>query len=108
MRRRTFIALVGGAAEWWPLSARAQQSSAVKRIGWLNTTAEDDRVLDSYYAAFPRELERLGWTSGRNLQIDARYGRGEVDRLRASALELLATAPQVVLVNSTLATTVLH
>jgi putative ABC transport system substrate-binding protein len=96
MKRREFIAeLVGAAA--WPVVARAQQNERVRRIGVLqpfaNNSPESARV-----AAFLQELQRLGWTEGRNLQIEYRW---ETSDLRKAAMELVALSPEVILVSST-------
>ena len=73
MRRREFITFVGSAAAW-PLAARAQQPERVRRIGVLMAHAETDPEFQDYLAAFREELRKFGWTEGRNIQIDARWG----------------------------------
>jgi hypothetical protein len=73
MRRRNFIALLGGAAAW-PLAARAQQGERMRRIGALMTYAESDAEGRARIAAFRDELQKLGWTEGRNVQIDIHWG----------------------------------
>jgi putative ABC transport system substrate-binding protein len=74
VKRREFIALLGGAAVAWPLAARAQQpSTQVARIGVLNTGLDDAVSGGLGYRAFVAELQKLGFTEGRNLVID--YGR---------------------------------
>src|SRR5262245_31176832 len=101
MKRREFVGLVGGAAAW-PLATRAQ---SVKRVAWLSSI--NDPQIQPYYDAFIAELQRLGWTAGRNLQIDHRFASvGDRERLTLTAGQLLARAPDVVLVNNTPATTV--
>src|SRR5438046_2882562 len=108
MQRRQFITLLGGAATAWPMAASAQQANAVKRVGWLSTGVENDPQMESTYEAFRAELQRLGWTRDRNLQIDHRWGPvGDEERLRASAAQLLASESDVILVNSTTATAIL-
>ena len=98
MRRREFIALVGGAAALaWPLAARAQQGERVRRIGVLITLAADDPESTARVAAFLQGLQALGWTDGRNVRIDTRWGGGDADRLRKNAAELVALAPDVIL-----------
>jgi putative ABC transport system substrate-binding protein len=79
MKRRTFITLVGGAAAW-PLSARAQQPAAVRRIGVLMNLAADDREGHGRLAAFLDGLAQSGWNDGRNLRIEIRWGAGDPDR----------------------------
>ena len=101
MRRREFITLFGGvAAAGWPLAARAQQGERVRRIGVLNYLAADDPDSSPRVAAFAQALQGLGWFEGRNIQIDYRWGGGDLDRSRRYATELVALAPDVILVSS--------
>jgi putative ABC transport system substrate-binding protein len=96
LRRREFVTLLGGAAAW-PLAARAQQSDRVRRIGVLmNLTADDPEAL-ARITAFAQGLQHLGWTDGRNVRIDYRWGAADADHSRKYAAELLALAPDVVL-----------
>jgi len=96
MRRREFVTLVGGAAAW-PIAAHAQQGERMRRIGALSSGgAVDDSETKTFLAAFRQELEQLGWTEGRNVQIDARFGQGDADRIRKYAAELVALAPDVI------------
>src|SRR5262245_29010103 len=76
MRRREFITLIGGAAAW-PLAAPAQQGERVRRIGLLVSNAEDDPQGKPRAAAFLQGLQQLGWTEGRNVQIDIRWGAAD-------------------------------
>jgi putative ABC transport system substrate-binding protein len=108
MKRREFISLLGGAAAAWPLAARAQQSDRVRRIGVLMNTSDSDPESQVRIAAFQQGMEKLGWTIGRNIQIDYRWGIGDVERTRAAAAELLRLAPDVILSNATTATAVLQ
>jgi putative ABC transport system substrate-binding protein len=96
MRRREFITLLGGAAAW-PLAARAQQGERMRRIGVLMNLASDDAEGQARLAAFHQGLQQLGWTVGRNVQIDYRWGAGDADRIRKFAAELIALAPDVIL-----------
>jgi putative ABC transport system substrate-binding protein len=96
MRRRKFITLLGGAAAW-PLAARAQQPERVRRIGVLMNLASEDAEGLARLAAFHQGLQQLGWTVGRNVQIDYRWGAGDADRIRKFAAELVALAPDVIL-----------
>ena len=99
MRRREFITLMGGAAATWPLAARAQQPEPMRRIGVLMNVVADlgrDRV-----AAFQQALQQLGWTDGRNMRIDIRWGENDVDLDRKYAVELVALAPDVILAAGT-------
>ena len=89
IRRRDFITLLGGAAAW-PLAARAQQGNRVRRIGWLNNSGdENDPLAKSTVSAFTHALADLGWTDGRNVRIDLRWGGGDINRMRALARELV-------------------
>jgi len=94
MRRREFITLLGGAVVW-PLPARAQQRERRRRIGVLMNFTSDDPVSQDRLAAFVQGLQELGWTVGRNLQIDYRWGGGNVERYRTFAAELVALTPEV-------------
>jgi putative ABC transport system substrate-binding protein len=99
MRRREFITLAGGATAMWPTAARAQQSNRMRRIGALMTLAADDPEAQARNAAFLQGLSELGWTVGRNVQIDYRWGTGDPERYRRQAAELIALAPDVILTN---------
>src|SRR5262245_55654303 len=96
MRRREFITLLGGAAVTWPLAARAQQRERIRRIGFLMNLAADDSQAQARNAAFLQALQELGWTAGRNLQIEYRWGGEIADRNREYAAELVALAPDVI------------
>jgi putative ABC transport system substrate-binding protein len=96
MKRREFITLLGGAATW-PLVARGQQPNRMRRIGVLVSFASDDMVSQERIAAFHQGLQQLGWTVGRNVQIDYRWGAGDADRIRKLAAELVELAPDVIL-----------
>jgi ABC-type uncharacterized transport system substrate-binding protein len=99
MRRREFITLLGGAAvAGWPLVVQAQER--VRRVGVLSNPGADDAEMHSRTAAFAQGLQELGWTVGRNLQIDYRWSNGSAERLRAHAAELIALEPDVVLATS--------
>ena len=99
MYRREFITLLGGAAAAWPLAARAQQPERIRRVGVLMLYAENDPIGEGRAAVFRQSLEKLGWTIGRNLHIDYKWGLGDGDWLRAAATELLQRAPDVILAN---------
>jgi putative ABC transport system substrate-binding protein len=103
MRRREFIAALGGAAAW-PLAARAQQSDRVRRIGVLMAGDETDPVRKTSIIAFTRAFADLGWTDGRNVRMDLRWGGGDVNRIRALAQELVGLQPDIILANGTPAT----
>ena len=99
MKRREFITFVGCAATW-PLTARAQQPERVRRIGVLMAMAESDPEAKAFVAAFREELQKLGWTEGRNIRIDTRWAT-EVDLMPRFAKELIEARPDLVLANNT-------
>jgi putative tryptophan/tyrosine transport system substrate-binding protein len=98
VRRREFITLLGGAAAAWPLAAHTQER--MRRVGVLSNPGPDDAEMHSRTEAFVQGLQKLGWTVGRNLQIDFRWSNGNAERLRADAVELIALQPDVVLATS--------
>src|SRR5262245_49225518 len=109
MKRREFITLLGGAAVAWPLATRAQQAERMRRIGVLMNTASDDPQSLQRIAAFLQGLQELGWTVGRNVQIDTRWRVGVgPERLRKDAAELVALAPDVIVCPSAPITTALQ
>jgi putative ABC transport system substrate-binding protein len=89
MRRRKFCELLASAAVFWPLAAQAQQPDGMRRIGVLHVGAADEPNIRARIAAFLQVLQQLGWTDGRNVRIDYRWGAGDADRLRRSAAELV-------------------
>jgi putative tryptophan/tyrosine transport system substrate-binding protein len=97
MRRREFISLLGGAVSAWPLAARAQQNEQVRRIGVLMPFIAGDPEAQVRSTVFAQTLQQLGWTVGRNLQIDYRFAGGEADRVRQYAVELVELAPEVIM-----------
>src|SRR5262249_22408473 len=99
MTRRELITLLGTAAAW-PLAAWAQQPDRVRRIGVLMAYAENDREYQSHLAAFREELEKLGWTEGRNVQIDYRWAALDPELMRRFTRELIALQPDVILSSS--------
>jgi putative tryptophan/tyrosine transport system substrate-binding protein len=101
MRRREFIALVGAAAAW-PLAARAQQPDRMRRIGVLMAHPENDPEFQAYVAAFRDGLQKLGWTEGRNIRIDARWGAlDDAEARQRSAMELIALKPDLIVTQNT-------
>jgi putative ABC transport system substrate-binding protein len=84
----------------WPLVARAQQGEPMRRIGVLVSAVEGDPRGMEYVTAFAQGLAELGWTVGRNVRIEYRWGAGDLDRFRRYAAELVALAPDVVLASS--------
>jgi putative ABC transport system substrate-binding protein len=102
MRRREFITLLGGAAAGLPLAARAQETERVRRIGVLMAHPESDPEFQAYVAAFREGLEKLGWTEGRNIRIDSRWGAlDDAESRRRAAKELLALQPDLILTQNT-------
>jgi ABC-type uncharacterized transport system substrate-binding protein len=100
MRRREFITLLGGASVMWPFAARAQQGERMRRVGVLMNLTANDREGQGRLAAFVDGLEQSGWSKGRNLRIEIRWGAGNADRFRQYSAELVALAPEVILAGS--------
>jgi putative tryptophan/tyrosine transport system substrate-binding protein len=96
MRRRDFITLVGSAA-LMPLTAHAQQTEGVRRIGVLMAISADDPEGQARVTAFRQGLQKLGWTEGQNVRVDTRWTAGNIDLDRKFAAELVALAPDVLL-----------
>jgi putative ABC transport system substrate-binding protein len=96
VKRREFITLLGGAAAVWPLAARAQQLERMRRIGVLMVFSETDPSSQRRASALQTELAKLGWTLGRNLQIDYRWDISDDERATTAAAQLLALAPDVI------------
>jgi hypothetical protein len=96
VRRREFITCLGGAAAW-PLAARAQQTDRVPRVGVLMSVAADGPEGQARLSAFLKGLQQLGWTDGRNVRIDYRWGAGDAERSRKYAAELVTLGPDVIL-----------
>src|SRR5260370_12207896 len=102
MNRRGFMSLLGGAAATWQVGARAQQPERKRRIGVLMAHAENDAEFHDYLSAFREGLQKLGWTEGRNIQIDARWGAlDDAEARQRSAKELLALQPDLILTQNT-------
>src|SRR6516225_1054562 len=101
MRRREFITLIGGAAVAWPLAGRAQQGERMRSIGVLSNLGSDDQEGQTRNAAFLQALQELGWTVGRNVQVDYRWGLGNAELYRRQATDLVSLAPDVILTNGT-------
>ena len=101
MRRREFIALVGGAAAAWPVTARAQQAERVRRLGVLMAVAESDADARNGVSILQERLQKLGWKDGNNIRIDYRWGNGDPDRIQDLARELVDLHPDVLVGHST-------
>ncbi len=104
MRRRQFIALLGGAAMTCSVAARAEQPDRMRRIGVLVASTADDLDFQARIAAFQQGLQQLGWSDGRNVHIDTRWATTKPDDIRRHAAELAALAPDVILAGTGTAT----
>jgi SAM-dependent methyltransferase len=105
LRRREFIAGLGGAAVAWPLAARAQQGNRVRRIGVLMQGDENAPEQKRSYSAFTQALAALGWIDGRNVRMDPRLWFGDgTDRTRALAQELVGSQPDIIVTRGNAAT----
>jgi putative tryptophan/tyrosine transport system substrate-binding protein len=100
LRRRQFIAVLGGIAAM-PMNARAQQTSQIRRIGVLMPESEGSAESRTRVAAFDTRLRELGWTPGRNLQIDYRWAMGNPEKTRAAAQDLVKSAPDILVAAAT-------
>jgi putative ABC transport system substrate-binding protein len=107
IQRRDFITLLGGAAAW-PLAARAQQGDRVRRIGVLNPSDENAPLAKIWVSAFTQALAGLGWTDGRNVRMDVRWGGNDINRIRALAQELVGLQPDIILTGTTPTTVALQ
>jgi putative tryptophan/tyrosine transport system substrate-binding protein len=101
MQRRDFLGVLGCAAAW-PLAARAQQPERMRRIGALMGIAESDPEGQRYIEAFLQGLQDLGWTPGRNVQIEYRWGGSDPNRIQTNATELVGLKPDVILAQTAL------
>src|SRR5919201_6053294 len=97
IERRKFLATLGGAAAAWPLAARAQQGERMRHIGVLMPSSSDNAESQTRMGAFLQTLAVSGWTIGRNVRIDTRWGARDAERIQRHALELAALAPDVIL-----------
>jgi len=101
IRRRDFIALLGGAAAAWPLAARAQQPARVRRVAVLLAGTADDPDFQARVGAFLQGLQEAGWSIGRNMRIDTRWAGSNANDIRRHVAELAALAPDVILASGT-------
>ena len=101
LKRREFVALLGGAAAAWSSTVLAQQAERMRRIGLLMLYPENDPEGQLRATAFRQGLQKLGWTVGRNVQIDSQWGLGDADWIRSAAAQLLRLSPDVILANGT-------
>jgi putative ABC transport system substrate-binding protein len=107
MRRREFIAGLGGAAAW-PVVARAQQGDRVRRIGVLMPGGENDPYQKRPYSAFTQALADFGWTDGRNVRIDLLWAGGDINRFQTLAQELVGLQPDIIVTSGTPMTVAVH
>jgi ABC-type uncharacterized transport system substrate-binding protein len=107
MRRREFIAGIGGTAATWPFVARAQQSERVRRIGVLLSGSENDARIHRSIATFALELGKSGWTNGRNIRVAYLWGEGDVSRIRNNVSEIVRAAPDIIVATASEATVAL-
>jgi putative tryptophan/tyrosine transport system substrate-binding protein len=106
--RRQFISAIGGAAATWSIAARAQQSEPMRRIGVLMNRAAEDPLGQAGVAAIQQALQQLGWTGGRTVRFDIRWGENDVERDHKYAAELVALVPDIVLASGTLSVAALQ
>jgi putative ABC transport system substrate-binding protein len=104
--RRQFITLLGGAAAW-PVAARAQQGEQMRRIGVLMPYDENEPVAKTIVSGFIQAFAGLGWTDGRNVRIDVRWGGDDTSRIQSLAHELVGLQPDLILPGATPATVAL-
>jgi len=107
IKRRECITLLGGAAVAWPFAAGAQQAERMRRIGVLQVAPETDLEYRARLAAFREGLQKLGWTEGRNIQMDYRWADFDSGLMRRFAKELVALQPDLILSHGTLTTAAL-
>jgi putative tryptophan/tyrosine transport system substrate-binding protein len=100
VKRRVFIAGLGSAAAW-PMVARAQQGDRVRRIGVLMAFDENDPEGKRRYSTFTQALAGLGWTDGRNVRMDLRWGGRDISPMRALAQKLVGLQPDIIVTGST-------
>jgi putative ABC transport system substrate-binding protein len=106
--RRKFVVALAGAVVVLPLAARAQQGDRVRRIGVLMGPDENDPLAKTFFSAFTQALAGFGWTDGRNVRMDLRWGGGDINRMRALAQELVRLQPDIILTGGTPVTAALQ
>jgi putative ABC transport system substrate-binding protein len=107
LRRREFIAGLGGAAVW-PLAAHAQQGDRVRRVGVLMPYDENDPLAKAYVSAFTQALAGLGWIDRRNVRMELRWWGVDINRMIALAQELVGLQPDIIVTTGTSATAALQ
>src|SRR5262245_46309752 len=95
--RRQILTLLGGAAAAWPVVAQAQQPERMRRVGVLMSTLADHPEGQSRLLVFQQAMEQFGWSEGRNLHTDIRWGIGDANRFGRYAAELVALSPDVIM-----------
>ena len=98
MKRREFVAFLGGAVSAWPLGALAQQRDHPRRIGVLMGFAETDEVWQTYLRVFRERLRDFGWNEGQNIKFEYRFAGENVERTRQAAAELVGSKPDILFV----------
>jgi len=101
MRRREFIALIGGVAASLPRAVRAQQTESMRKLAVLMSASESDKGYQSLLATFRDELGKLGWVENRNIRLDYRWGAVDAQSRQRSAKELITIQPDLLLAQST-------
>jgi putative ABC transport system substrate-binding protein len=107
MRRRDFIKAIAGSTAAWPITSRAQRNERVRRIGIVMGFTESDPAGQAQVSAFRQQLRKLGWIEGVNIHIDYRYSADDPSRIRAVAVELLGSAPDLTVSSTNLVTAIL-
>ena len=108
MRRRAFIERIAALGVAWPLAARGQQGESVRRIGVLMNRAASDPQGQNRVAAFKETMPQRGWSEGRNVQIDVRWGEDDFDLEQKNAAQLIALAPEIIFASGTLSVAALR
>ncbi len=108
MRRRELLRVLGAAAIALPTVARAQQADRLRRVGGVMAYTEKDPNGQVQVAGFRQQLQKLGWTEGRNIRIDFRYAADNPTHIRELARELLGMGPDLMVANSNVVTTILQ
>ena len=108
MRRRAFIERIAALGVAWPLAARGQQGESVRRIGVLMNRAASDPQGQNRVVAFKETMQQRGWSEGRNVQIDVRWGEDDFDLEQKNAAQLIALAPDIIFASGTLSVAALR
>src|SRR5262245_60795921 len=106
MKRRDFLTLIGGIAV--PAAARAQQGESLRRVAFLSPLVASDAEGKARVTAFMEALQQAGWGNGRNVQVDLRWAGSSAADIRKHAAELIALAPDVIVVGGSAAVPLLQ